>query len=178
MLRRSLVAFSFFLLSGCGLPIGDQSTVEGQSFAEILVNSRSMVSDNSNDIERKIERLRSVTNFDVDVDLGSGVEQCGALSDIKVDSRKAGRGAYALKARIDIDGGYSAQMVFLGKGMDVGITTIFKDLHLANLSVYKSDQELFSGGPRSQTTFEMLKMMIVDCNIDQFLVDYSNQRGG
>jgi len=137
-----------------------------------------MGSDNSNDIERKIERLRSVTKFDVDVDLGSGVEQCGALSDIKVDSRKAGRGAYVLKAHIDIDDGYSARLVFLAKGMDAGITTIFKDLHLTSLSVYESDQELFSGGPHSQTTFEVLKMMIVDCNIDQFLVDYSKQREG
>lgn len=176
MIQRNILIFLAALsLSGCGFSLGEQNAVENMTFAELLVYSQSLTSDGPDDIEKKIEHLRSVTDFDVDTELGDGIGECEALSNHQVTSQQVDEEGHIIRSEFDIRGGYSAQLIFIGRGLDLGITTIFTPLYLETVAISGPNGAVYSGGPFEQSSFEMLKMAMVDCTIDRFLADYTNQ---
>lgn len=176
MIQRNILIFLATLsLTGCGFSLGEKSAVENLTFAELLVHSQSLNSDGPNEIKKKIEHLRSVTDFDVDTELGESIEECEALSNHQVASQQVDKEGYLIRSEFDIQGGYSAQLMFIGRGLDLSITKMFTEMYLQKVTFSGRGGTVYSGGPFEQTSFEMLKMAMIDCNIDSFLVDYTNQ---
>ncbi|BES70022.1 hypothetical protein RE428_10400 [Marinobacter nanhaiticus D15-8W] len=172
MKLKNAVVLLPFLLSGCGISFGPESAVEDTSIAEMIVYSQVMRDTNDEQIERLMDKLHEVAPFDVDTTIGDGVDECDSITDFSVHSNSDGQDGYVVASRFTIDDTFSVRLNFVGRGLDMGLTTAFKELYLMNMTISQGDKRLYAGDGRSEATAKMLRLLLVDCSIGDMLKGY------